>query len=76
MDRKKCSEVGQWREHMRRRRKPASPTFSQGAILACSLSAGPMGRNGGELSQPVARVGKRYELRAARPSRCEESLRC
>jgi hypothetical protein len=75
MDRKKCSEVGHWRDHMHRRRNPLSPAFSQVAMLACSSSAGPMGRNGGDLRQPVMRVAKRYEIRAARSSRCEEWLR-
>ena len=45
------------------------------AMLAYSSSAGLMGRNGGELRQPVMRVAKRYKLRAAPSSRCEESLR-
>jgi hypothetical protein len=53
----------------------ASPAFSEAATLPCSSSAGPMGRNGGELSQPVTRVAKRYELRAARSNRWEETLR-
>jgi hypothetical protein len=53
----------------------ASPAFSEAARLPCSSSAGPMGRNGGELRQPVTTVAKPYELRAARSSRCEESLR-
>jgi hypothetical protein len=52
-----------------------SPAFSEAATLPCSSSAGPMGRNGGELRPPVTRVAKPYKLRAARPSRCEESLR-
>ena len=34
MDRKKCSEVGHWRDHMHRRRNPLSPAFSQAAMLA------------------------------------------
>jgi hypothetical protein len=53
----------------------ASPAFSEAATHLCSSSAGPMGRNGGELRPPVTRVAKPYELRAARSSRCEESLR-
>jgi hypothetical protein len=54
----------------------ASPALSEAARLPCSSSAaGPMGRNGGELRQPVTTVAKPYELRAARSSRCEESLR-
>jgi hypothetical protein len=53
----------------------ASPTFSEAATLPCSSSVGPMGRNGGELSQPVTRVAKRYEICAARSSRWEEALR-
>jgi hypothetical protein len=53
----------------------ASPTLSEAATLPCSLSAGPMARNGDELRQHVTRVGKRYELHAARSSPCEESLR-
>jgi hypothetical protein len=75
MDRKKRSEVGRWRDHMRRRRNTASPAFSQAAILVCSSSAGAMGRNGGELRQSVTRVAKRHKLRAARSSRCEGVLR-
>jgi len=74
MDRKKRSKVGRWRDHMRRR-NTASPAFSQAAILVCSSSAGAMGRNGGELKQPVTRVAKRHELRAARSSRCAGVLR-
>jgi hypothetical protein len=43
---------------------------------ACLLVVSrPHGQNGGELRQPVTRVAKRYELRAARSGRCEESLR-
>ena len=38
-------------------------------------SAGPTGRNGGELGQPVMSIAKRFELGAARSGRCEESLR-
>jgi hypothetical protein len=53
----------------------ACPGFSEAATLPCWSSAGPMGGNGGELRPPVTRVAKPYELRAARPSRCEESLR-
>jgi hypothetical protein len=53
----------------------ASPAFSEAATLPCSSSAGPMGRNGSELRQPVTTVAKPFELRAARSSRCEESLR-
>jgi hypothetical protein len=53
----------------------AVPAFSEAATLPCSSSAGPMGRNGGELRQLMTRVAKPYELRAARFSRCEESLR-
>jgi hypothetical protein len=53
----------------------AGPAFSEVAMLPCSWSAGPMGRNGGELRQPMTRVAKPYELRAARFSRCEGSLR-
>jgi hypothetical protein len=52
----------------------ASPAFSEAATRPCSW-AGPMGRNGGELRQHVTRVAKPYELRAARSSCCEESLR-
>ena len=55
--------------------KLASPAFSQAATLPCSSSAGPMGRNGGELRQRVTRVAPPYELRAARSSRWEEALR-
>jgi hypothetical protein len=46
----------------------------EAATLPCSSSAGPMGRNGGELRQRVTRVAEPYELRAARSSRCEEAL--
>ena len=53
----------------------ASPAFSEAATLPCSSSAGSMGSNGGELSQPVTRMAKRYELRAERSSRCEGTLR-
>jgi hypothetical protein len=53
----------------------ASPAFSEAATLPCTSSVGPMRRNVGELSQPVTRVAKRYELRAARSSRWEEALR-
>jgi hypothetical protein len=53
----------------------ASPALSESATLPCSLSAGPMARNGDELRQHVTRVAKRYELRAARSSRWEEALR-
>jgi hypothetical protein len=43
---------------------------------ACLLVVSrPNGRNGGELRQPVTRVAKPYELRAARSSRCERLLR-
>ncbi len=52
-----------------------SPTISEAATLPCSSSAGPTDRNGGELSQPVTRVAKPYELRAARSSPHEEALR-
>ena len=41
---KMCSEVGHGRDHMRRRRNPASLVFSQAAMLACSSSAVPIGR--------------------------------
>src|ERR1700730_5644189 len=50
----------------------ASPAFSEAATPAWSSSAGPMGRNGGELRPPVTRVAKPHKLRAARPSRCED----
>ena len=53
----------------------ASPAPSEAATLACSSSAGPMGRNGDEPRQPVTRVAKRNGLRAARSSRREEALR-
>jgi hypothetical protein len=53
----------------------ANPAFSEAATLPCSSSAGPMGRNGGELRQRVTRVAEPYELHAARSSRCEEALR-
>jgi hypothetical protein len=61
------------------RREAASPALSafnsQAAMFACSPSACPMGGNGGEPRQPGMRVAKRYELRAARSSRCEGALR-
>jgi hypothetical protein len=52
-----------------------SPALSEAATLPCSLSAGPMARNGDELRQHVTRVAKRYALHAARSSRGEEALR-
>ena len=52
-----------------------SPALSEAATLPCSLSAGPMARNGDELRQHVTRVAKRYELHAARSSRGEGALR-
>jgi hypothetical protein len=58
------------------RREAASPAFSRAAMFACSASAGPMSRNDGELRQPGMSVAKRYSLRAARSSHCEEALRC
>jgi hypothetical protein len=54
----------------------ASPAFSEAPTLPCSSSAGPMGRNGGELRRPATRVAKPYELRAARSGGCGGSLRC
>ena len=54
----------------------ARPAFSEAATLACSSSAAPTGRNGGEPSQLVTRAAKPYELRAARCSRREGLLRC
>jgi hypothetical protein len=53
----------------------ASPAFSEAATLSCSSSAGSMGSNGGDLSQPVTRMANRYELRAALSSRWEGTLR-
>jgi hypothetical protein len=53
----------------------ASPAVSDAVTLPCLSSAGPPGRDGGELSQPVTRLAKPHELRAARFSRCEGSLR-
>jgi hypothetical protein len=53
----------------------ASPAFSEAATLPCSSSAGSIGGNGNEPRQRVTRVAKLYELRPARSSRCEESLR-
>src|ERR1700737_422525 len=52
-------------------RDAASPAFLQ-AALACSSSDCPIGRKSGKLRQPEMRVAKRYELRAARSSRCKE----
>ena len=52
----------------------ASLAFSEVAMLPYSSSAVPMGRNAGELRQPVMGMAKLFELRAARSSRCEESL--
>jgi hypothetical protein len=53
----------------------AGPAFSGAATLPCSLSAGPMGGNGGKLSQPVTRLARPYKPRAARSKRYEEALR-
>jgi hypothetical protein len=53
----------------------ASPAFSEAATLPCSSSAGSMGRNGDLPRHHLTRVAKLYELRAARSSCCEESLR-
>jgi hypothetical protein len=53
----------------------ASAAFSEAATLPCSLSAGPMGGNGGERRPRVTSVAKPYGLRAARSSRREEALR-
>jgi len=39
MDRKKCFDVGHWRDYMRRRRNPVSPS-TQAAMLACSSYTG------------------------------------
>jgi hypothetical protein len=75
MDRKKCSEVGHWHDHMRRRRKPCQSRLFTGRDASSLVVSRPNGRNGGELRQPVTRVAKRHELSAARSSRCEESLR-
>jgi len=69
---KTCSEVGHWRDHMRRRRKPYQSSLFRGRDAR--RQPGPMGRNGGELRQRVTRVARPYELRAARSSRCEGSL--
>jgi hypothetical protein len=53
----------------------ASPAISEATTLPYWSSAGPMDKNGDELRQPVMRMAKPFELRAARSSRCEESLR-
>jgi hypothetical protein len=53
----------------------ASPAISEATALPSSSSAGPMDKKGDELRQPVMRMAKPFELRAARSSRCEESLR-
>ncbi len=71
MERKKCSEAGHWRDHMRRRRKPCPSGLFTGRDASLLVVSRPDGQNGGE----VTRVAKRYELRAACSSRCEESLR-
>jgi hypothetical protein len=53
----------------------ASPAISEATALPYSSSAGPMDKNGNELRQPVMRMAKPFELRAARSSRCEEARR-
>src|SRR6266478_5131093 len=47
---------GHWR--VLRRRKLACLAFSGAAMFPYSSSAGPMGRNGGELRQPVMGMAK------------------
>jgi hypothetical protein len=53
----------------------ASPAFSEVATLPRSSPAGSMGSNGGELSHSLTSSAKRYELRAARSSRFDGTLR-
>jgi hypothetical protein len=75
MDRRKCSELGHWRNHMRRRRKPCQSSLFTGGDASLLVISQPNGQNGGEPRHPVARVAKPYKLHAALSSRCEDSLR-
>jgi hypothetical protein len=75
MDRKKCSEVSDWRDHMRRRRKPCHSSLFRGRDASLFVVSRPNGQKGDELGQPATKVAKLYELRAAHSRRCEESLR-
>ena len=52
----------------------ASPAL-EAARFPYLSSAGPTGRDGGELRQPVMGMAKLFELGAAHSSRSEESLR-
>jgi hypothetical protein len=74
MDRKKCSEVSHWRDHMRRK-KPCQSSLSEGRDASLFGVSRLNGQNGDELGQPATGMAKLYELRAARSRRCEESLR-
>jgi hypothetical protein len=76
MDRKRaCSEVSPWRDHIRRRRKPCGSSLFTGCNASLLAVSRPNGQIGRKVGQGVTRVAKRYELRAARSSRCEEVLR-
>jgi hypothetical protein len=66
MDRKKCSEVGHWRDHMRRRRKPCQSSLFTGGDACLLVVSRPNGQNGD--------VAKLYKLRGARSRRREGSL--
>jgi hypothetical protein len=71
MDRKRaCTEVSH-----RRDMKFCESSPSTGRDVSLLVISRPDAKNGRQLSLPVTRVAKRYELRAARPSRCEESFR-
>jgi hypothetical protein len=76
MDRKSaCSKISQWRDHMRRRRKPCQSSLFTGGDAPLLLVSRSNGQNRGELRRSVTRVAEPYELRAARSSRCEGALR-
>jgi hypothetical protein len=53
----------------------ASPALSEAATFPYSSLTGPMSTNGSELRQHVVKAAKLFEVRAARCSRCEETLR-
>jgi hypothetical protein len=71
----KCSEVSHCRDHMRRLRKTCQSSLFAGRDAALLVVSRPNEQNGGELRQPVTRMAKRYEPRAARSSRCGASFR-
>jgi hypothetical protein len=70
-----CYKFSHRRGHMRRRRYLWQSSLFTGGDESLLLVSRSNGQNGGELRQSVEKVAKRYELRAARSSRCEESLR-